>query len=68
MTATKTALCPTTKKHSYPDQLEAERMLAHLILHRTNQRACRAYQCGFCSNWHLTSQPRREPSGRKVTA
>lgn len=46
--------CPTGKAW-YRDQLAAKMALAKL-----QDGPRRAYRCGLCGSWHLTSQPRRK--------
>lgn len=46
-------------KRAYPDQLTAERVLGRIwsTCKPGRQLECRAYHCGRCGHWHLTSMP-----------
>lgn len=53
--------CPQTGKHRYPSQYHAECKLEAIIHNpdQVNRTPQRAYLCGFCHKWHLTSQEMR---------
>jgi hypothetical protein len=53
-------ICVATGKRCYVTHGDAERFMAHLILHgRSGRVPCRAYPCDRCGGWHLTSRPQR---------
>jgi hypothetical protein len=61
-------VCRATGKRRYRSQLAAERIMAVLVLHRSNGHVPRrAYHCEHCGGWHLTSQEkgRRPPPSQQ---
>lgn len=59
-----TGLCRSGKT-AYPDEQAARVALVEIraasALHNIRRRTpCRAYECQFCAEWHLTSQPGRQ--------
>lgn len=64
--------CTAADKKSYPSELEANLQMATIAFMQNSKHAkrgfreepCRSYRCEFCHEWHLTSQPKREPASR----
>jgi len=64
-----------TGKVRYPEKRSATMTLHHFASGRalaaaynavSRRRECRAYQCGACNGWHLTSRP--EPGASRFVA
>ena len=62
--AERLARCPVTKKVKFTEKVDALLVIYRgQIRDNGRRREKRAYWCGHCQSWHLTSQPerRRDP-------